>query len=309
MAHHKDKIFCLMGPTAASKTHLAIELTKRLPFTIISVDSGMVYRGMDIGTAKPRAAELLIAPHHLIDICDPKEPYSVGQFRSDALQKITEIFASERIPLLVGGTMLYFRILQQGISHLPQANEQVRAKIKSQKDQLGLKDLYLQLRKIDPKTAANIRPTDSQRIQRALEVYELTGKSLSELQSISPPDLLQYNVKNIIVAPAHMAVIRSKIAARFQEMLDLGFIDEVQQLYNRGDLSLDLPAMRMVGYRQIWQYLSGQIGYEEMLQLVPMVTGQLAKRQLTWLKRWDDAVWFNSDDPNLLDNVMNLLSF
>lgn len=297
-----------MGPTAAGKTKLALELAKRLPFEIISVDSGMIYCGMDIGTAKPSADQLQICPHHLIDICDPKEIYSAGQFRQDALQKIQEIFAKGHIPLLVGGTMLYFRVLEQGISNLPKADKEVRAKIKLEKDRLGLKTLYLRLQKIDPKTAMVISQADSQRIQRALEVYELTGKSLSELQAISPPEALPYEVVNIIIAPSDANTLRYKIKERFNEMLKLGFIDEVRSLYYRKDLHSDLPSMRAVGYRQICQYLAGRISYGEMLTLVPIATRQLAKRQLTWLKRWRNAKWFDSEDHSLLSDIMRFIT-
>ncbi len=296
-----------MGPTAAGKTGLAMELIKRLPLEIISVDSGMVYRGMDVGTAKPTVDQLQSAPHHLIDICDPKESYSAGQFRSDALEKIQEIFAKGRAPLLVGGTMLYFRVLLQGISDLPKSDELVRKKIRLEKEQYGLDALYSRLQKIDSKAALRISKTDSQRIQRALEVYELTGKSLSELQAISPPDVLPYEVVNIVLAPKDIYFLWHKIEERFKEMVKQGFVDEVRRLYAGGDLHLDLPSMRTVGYRQIWQYLSGQISHEEMLRLVPIATRQLAKRQLTWLRRWDDAQWFESDDPMLISQVMILL--
>jgi len=309
MVGSKQKIFCLMGPTAAGKTDLAIEIVKRLPIEIISVDSAMIYRGMDIGTAKPSAEQLQIAPHHLINIHDPKEAYSVGQFRHDALHKIQEIFNRGHVPLLVGGTMLYFWVLQHGISELPASNEKIRAKIKLEKDQIGLEALYLRLQKIDPKLALRIARTDSQRIQRALEVYELTGKSLSQLYSIFPPELLPYEVINIIVAPKNVDYLQDKIKKRFKEMLSLGFIDEVQALYHRGDLHPDLSSMRTVGYHQVWQYLSGQISYEEMLELVPIATRQLAKRQLTWLKKWHDANWFDSDDDALIFNIMNIINF
>lgn len=294
-----------MGPTASGKTALAMKLIERFPFEIISVDSAMVYRGMDIGTAKPTAEELRLAPHHLIDICDPQESYSAGKFRVDAIAKIEEVFARGHIPLLVGGTMLYFRVLQFGISNLPQADEKTRAKIAGQKEEFGLDALYLRLQKIDPETAARVSKTDSQRIGRALEVYELTGKSLSELKLISPPEVLPYPTVNIALAPSDITNLRSKIKARFNQMLELGFIEEVEKLYKRGDLHLDLPALRAVGYRQIWQYLSGQIGYAQMLDLVPIATGQLAKRQLTWLRSWQKINWFDSDDPHSLDNIMN----
>lgn len=296
-----------MGPTAAGKTALAMELVERFPFEIISVDSAMIYREMDIGTAKPTAEELLVAPHHLINIHDPKEVYSVGQFREDAIIKIEDIFARDKIPLLVGGTMLYFRVLQSGISNLPQSNEEVRTKISRQKDELGLEALYLKLQEIDPETAMRLSKTDSQRIQRALEVYELTGKSLSELKLTSPPEVLQYPIVNIALAPSDMTNLRSKIKTRFAQMLDLGFVEEVEKLYKRGDLDMNLPSIRTVGYRQIWQYLLGQVSYEQVLETVPLVTGQLAKRQLTWLRSWKETYWLDSDDAHLLNNAMRLI--
>jgi tRNA dimethylallyltransferase len=306
---HKHKIFCLMGPTAVGKTKLAIELIKHLPLEIISVDSGMIYQGMDIGTAKPTLDELKIAPHHLLSICDPKESYSAGKFRCDALQKIQEVFTAGRIPILVGGTMLYFWVLTHGISNLPKSNEKVRAKIKLEKEQHGLEFLYLRLQKIDPKTAARLHRTDSQRIQRALEVYELTGKNLSELQAISPPDVSPYEIVNIIITPKEAHFFHSSIVERFKEMLKSGFIDEVQKLYTRGDLHLDLPSMRAVGYRQVWQYLSGEISYERMLELVPIATRQLAKRQLTWLRKWSNARWFENNSPDLISKIVSLITF
>jgi len=302
------KIFCIMGQTAAGKTLLAARLAKHFPFDIISVDSAMIYCGMNIGTAKPTVAELKITPHHLIDICDPSEIYSAGQFCQDAVTKIEEIFARGRVPLLVGGTMLYFHALQHGISNLPRSDEEVRAKIKEDKDKFGLEELYLRLQKIDPETAAKVSSTDSQRIQRALEVYEITGKSLSELKFISPPKPLPYQVENIILAPLDIRNLRRKIRKRFDQMIELGFIEEVQQLYSRGDLNPDLPSIRTVGYRQVWQYLSGQINYDQMLELVPIATNQLAKRQLTWLRSWKDTSWFDSDSAELISLVMKAVS-
>ncbi|MBU0744978.1 MAG: tRNA (adenosine(37)-N6)-dimethylallyltransferase MiaA [Gammaproteobacteria bacterium] len=298
-----------MGPTAAGKTDAAITLCEHFPFEIVSVDSAMVYRDLDIGTAKPTVKQLQLAKHHLIDICDPKESYSAGEFRHDALQKIEEIFARGNIPLLVGGTMLYFYVLQHGLSNLPKADEKVRLKIQAECDQLGLGALYDRLQNIDPQSAKNIKKTDSQRIQRALEVHELTGKSLTELKLIDPPCALPYEVINFIISPSDISAIRGKIQARFNQMLHLGFVDEVQKLYQRGDLYADLPSIRSVGYRQIWQYLSGQISYDKMLELIPIVTGRLAKRQLTWLRRWDRAKWFNSDDPMMMSNIMNSIDF
>ncbi len=298
-----------MGPTAVGKTRLAIELVQRLPLEIISVDSGMIYRGMDIGTAKPMPHELRVAPHHLIDVCDPSESYSAGQFRHDALQKIQEIFAKGRVPLLVGGTMLYFWVLEHGISDLPQSNEAVREKLRLEKDQYGLDSLYIRLQEIDPKTAARLKRQDSQRIQRALEIYELTGKSLSELQTASPPNTLPYAVVNIAVVPKDINSLRGNIVKRFKEMLQLGFIDEVKSLYARDDLHCNLPSMRTVGYREVVQYLSGEIPYEKMQELIPLATRKLAKRQLTWLKRWGNANLFESDVPELLSNIMELIAF
>ena len=298
-----------MGPTAVGKTKLAIELVQRLPLEIISVDSGMIYRGMNIGTAKPTPDELQMAPHHLIDICDPSESYSAGQFRYDALQKIQEIFVKGRVPLLVGGTMLYFRVLEHGISNLPKSNEKVRTKIRLEKDQYGLDALYLRLQTIDPKTAARLNRRDSQRIQRALEVYEITGKSLSELQTVSPQEESPYEVVNIIVVPKDAPSLQDNIEKRFKEMLRLGFVDEVRSLYARDDLHFNLPSMRTVGYREVMQYLSGEISYEKMLELIPIATRKLAKRQLTWLKKWGNAKWLEGNASNLLLNIMNLMAF
>jgi tRNA dimethylallyltransferase len=296
-----------MGPTASGKTRLALRLVEYFPFEIISVDSAMIYRGMDIGTAKPTSQELELVPHHLINICDPKDLYSAGQFREDALVKIEEIHVRGKVPLLVGGTMLYFSVLQQGISDLPKSDEKVRVKIKAMLDEEGLGALYLRLQRVDLKSAKLIQKSDSQRIQRALEVYEITGKSLSELKDISPPKKLPYEVINFVVFHREIAKLRAKIKTRFQNMIGAGFIDEVQKLYQRQDLHPNLPSMRTVGYRQIWQYLVGEISYDEMFKLVPIVTGQLAKRQLTWLRRWQGSKWFDSDDPNLISNVINLI--
>jgi tRNA dimethylallyltransferase len=307
MHYDKNQVFCLMGQTAAGKTALAIELSKRFPFDIISVDSAMVYRGMDIGTAKPTLAELKISPHRLIDICDPAEAYSAGQFRQDAIAEIEKIFVQGRIPLLVGGTMLYFRVLQQGISKLPQANKEIRADIAAQIEKLGLEELYQQLQKIDPQTAIAIKRTDSQRIGRALEVFKLTGKKLSELKSISPPQRPSFNFVNIAVAPLERSYFQEKINLRFKEMLRLGFIEEVEMLYKRGDLHFDLPAIRMVGYRQVWQYFSRQITYAQMLQQIPIATRQLAKRQLTWLHSWPKIKWFDSESAQLFEYITQLI--
>ena len=308
MSKYKPKIFCLMGPTATGKSDLALKLAKYLPLEIVSVDSAMVYAGMDIGTTKPAHCQLKATPHHLIDICDPGTAYSAGRFLHDSSQKIQEIFARGNIPLLVGGTMLYFHILQQGLSSLPEANPAVRAKLQEQKEQFGLDVLYKRLQEIDPESASRINKADSQRIQRVLEIYELTGQSLSKLHTIPKPYHLQdYEVVNIILVPQNPTQHLNKIKIRFNEMLQLGFIEEVKKLYRRGDLQIDMPAIRTVGYRQVWQYLSGQTTYSDMLMRIPVVTRQLAKRQLTWLKKWDSAHRFDSCGIGLLDKILNLM--
>ena len=303
-----DKIICLMGPTASGKTALAIELTKRFPCDIISVDSGMIYRGMDVGTAKPTEEELLLAPHHLINICDPSENYSAGQFRIDAIKAIEEIHAQNRIPLLVGGTMLYFRVLQQGISNLPQANRIIREKLTAEAAEYGWQALYERLQQIDSATASRISGNDTQRLQRALELYEITGKSMSELCREDKPQALPYESLNLIIMPSDRETLHEKINQRFQKMLQQGFLEEVEKLFKRKELHADLPAMRAVGYRQAWQYLSGEISYKNMLDKIPIVTRQLAKRQLTWLRSWGNAELLDADDFKLQENVNKLIS-
>jgi tRNA dimethylallyltransferase len=296
-----------MGPTAAGKTALAIELAQNFPFEIISVDSAMVYRGMDIGTAKPTELELELAPHRLINICDPKEIYSVGRFYQDVLQEINDIFAKGKVPLLVGGTMMYFRALQYGLSDLPSANQEVRAELAEQIKLAGLESLYKKLQIIDPQSALVIKATDSQRIKRALEVYILTKKRLSEFKTIFSPKKLPYEVINIGLIPSDRSLLKDKIYKRFQEMLALGFSKEVEKLYTRGDLKQDLPSIRTVGYRQIWQYFAGQTTYAKMLLQVPIATCQLAKRQLTWLRSWSNIELFASENLELFNNIKNLL--
>lgn len=304
----KPLVICLMGPTAAGKTALAIALHEKLPCEIISVDSGMIYRGMDIGTAKPSKEELAIAPHRLIDICDPSESYSAGQFRRDAINAIQEIFAAGHIPLLVGGTMLYFRVLQQGIATLPEADPTTRAEIKAEAEVKGWNFLHKKLIAIDPEFAARISANDSQRIARALEIYALTQKTITELHEQQAPVGLPYEFLNIAIAPQERSTIWQRIEHRFMQMLQQGFIDEVAKLYARGDLNEDLPSMRSVGYRQIWQYLAGKITKQEMLEAVPIATRQLAKRQLTWLRSWHDLHWVDSTDDICLEKVLRLIA-
>jgi len=281
---------CLMGPTASGKTALALALCEHYPFEIVSVDSALVYRGMDIGTAKPTAEELARAPHHLIDIRDPVEPYSAADFRVDALRLIGEIRARGRIPLLVGGTMLYFKVLREGIADLPAADPQVRADLLAQAGREGWPALHRELERVDPAAAARIHPNHSQRIQRALEVFRLTGTALSELQraQAEEPALPLFC---LALAPVDRALLHRRIAQRFEQMLEQGFIDEVARLRARGDLDPDLPSMRAVGYRQVWNYLDGECERAALLEQGIIATRQLAKRQFTWLRQWSDLNW------------------
>ncbi|EKD54420.1 MAG: hypothetical protein ACD_60C00087G0032 [uncultured bacterium] len=309
MSHTKKQpIICLMGPTASGKTELAIHLVSEFPFEIVSVDSAMVYRGMDIGTAKPNADILGKAPHRLINIREPKDTYSAAQFCQDAREEIKIIFKKNKIPLLVGGTMLYFRALQQGLSYLPSGNQEIRKKIAERALQLGFPALHQELVKIDPLAALRIHPNDSQRISRALEVYELTGKSLSELQEEPGDVLTEYVFYNIIIAPVDRGILHERIAKRFKEMLANGLAEEVRRLSEKGDLTEEMPAMRSVGYRQVMEYLKGNITFNEMEERGIAATRQLAKRQLTWLRSWPNAAWFESDMPDLYQQVAGYIA-
>lgn len=275
----------LMGPTASGKSALAMELVQRLPCDIISVDSALVYRGMDIGTAKPTAAELALAPHRLIDLLDPSQAYSAADFCRDALREMAAITAAGRIPLLVGGTMLYYKALLDGLSPLPEADPQIRAQIEAEAQALGWAVLHQQLLQIDPVAGARIHPNDPQRLSRALEVFRITGKTMTELTQQSGSEL-PYRTLQYAIAPTGRALLRQRIAERFDAMLEQGFEAEVRQLFERGDLSPDLPSIRCVGYRQMWDYLAGVIDYDEMRYRGTVATNQLAKRQLTWLRGW-----------------------
>lgn len=291
----------LMGPTASGKTDLAVDLAAQFPCDIISVDSAMIYRGMDIGTAKPEAEVLARAPHRLIDIRDPAESYSAAQFRTDALREMAEISARGRVPLLVGGTMLYFRALQHGLSELPSAQPELRARLDAEAQTFGPQHMHRRLAAVDPVAAQRIHPNDPQRVQRALEVYELAGRSMTELCLIESGAAapLPYRVLKIIVAPLDRAELHRRIETRFQLMLNNGFLAEVQRLYGRGDLSTALPSMRAVGYRQAWAHLEGQASYAEMIQNAIKSSRQLAKRQLTWLRGQSDGIWFDSLENDL----------
>lgn len=293
----------LMGPTASGKTDLALSLVKHLACDIISVDSAMVYKQMDIGTAKPSKDILAQIPHRLIDIRDPANPYSAAQFCQDALAEIKTIHAAGRIPLLVGGTMLYFHTLQQGISDLPSANPEVRTRLNLEAEQIGWKAMHQRLTEIDPVSAQRIHFNDPQRIQRALEVYEISGKTMTEWYAKKPAQAWSYPTIKIILSPTERHILHDKIAQRFQIMLSQGFIEEVRGLFERGDLNLDLPAIRSVGYRQVWNYLIGKLNKEEMTEQAIIATRQLAKRQLTWLRTQKDAIWFDSQEQNITSTV------
>jgi tRNA dimethylallyltransferase len=295
-----------MGPTASGKTELAMALHDRLPVELISVDSAMVYRGMDIGTAKPSREELVRAPHRLIDICEPSEIYSAARFRDDALRAMREITAAGRIPLLVGGTMLYFRALQHGLSALPQSDPAIRADLEARLARDGLAALHRTLAEVDPVAAGRIHANDPQRTLRALEVWEITGRPLSELQQVAG-EAMPYDAIKLVRAPAERAVLHARIEQRFDAMLEAGFVDEVRSLVARGDLHPDLPSMRSVGYRQAWQWLRGECDYEAMVERAKSATRQLAKRQMTWLRSEIGAHWLeDSRDP--VDAAMTLLA-
>ncbi len=328
----------LMGPTAAGKTDLAVALRERFPFEIISVDSALIYRGMDIGTAKPEPELLARAPHRLIDIRDPAEAYSVGEFYADAMREMREITESGRIPLLVGGTMMYFKALRDGLADLPRANPEVRARLEAEFSELGAEALHRRLASVDPEAARRIHCQNRQRLIRALEVFEVSGQPISSFWQLEPDAsegdseleaptgstpgtagqstqweresfaAMPYNIINLAVAPPDRQELHRRIALRFQLMLDAGFVDEVRALYQRGDLDPMLPAIRCVGYRQAWDYLAGQTDYQTMVERGVAATRQLAKRQLTWLRRWPSLTWLESGDDALLERACGHLS-
>lgn len=297
----------LMGPTASGKTDLAVRLLEEFPCEIISVDSAMVYRGMDIGTAKPEPEILQKAPHRLVDILEPAEAYSAARFRDDALREIREILGNGRIPLLVGGTMLYFRALLLGLSELPAADNALRKRLEEEARSLGWNALHERLAKIDPASASRIHPNDPQRIQRALEVYELTGETLSEHYQQQSQEPFPCRPVSLVLAPQDRSLLHNRIEQRFHQMLDEGLVREVERLWARGDLSVDLPSMRSVGYRQILKYLLGDYTYEQAVAKGIVATRQLAKRQMTWLRSWKDAHWFETTDARLMDKVLKFL--
>ena len=296
-----------MGPTASGKTGVAVELVQTLPVEIISVDSALVYRDMNIGTAKPDAATLLRAPHHLIDIIAPTEAYSAAAFRRDALALMADITARGKIPLLVGGTMLYFKALKEGLSPLPVADAAVRAELDAIIAQHGIARLHAQLTLVDAETATRLSPNDTQRIQRAMEIYRLTGKPMSELLKFQEDVALPYQITSIALSPSDRSVLHQRIATRFRQMIEQGLITELRELRNKYALHPELPSMRCVGYRQAWQYMEGEISETQFQETGIIATRQLAKRQLTWLRSMPENIEIDCLEENLTRQVRNAL--
>ncbi len=297
----------LMGPTASGKTAIAVELIRRLPLEIISVDSALVYRDMDIGTAKPDAATLARAPHHLIGIIDPTDAYSAAAFRRDALRLMADITARGKIPLLVGGTMLYFNALRKGLSELPEADPAIRAELDAENAEHGIEALHRMLRDVDPETAARLKPTDTQRIQRAMEIYRITGKPMSGLLARRQQPELPWRIIPIALIPSSRAQLHVRIAARFEAMLQQGLVDELRMLRGKYRLHADLPSMRCVGYRQAWQFIEGEITEAQLQETGIAATRQLAKRQLTWLRAMPDNIGFDCLNNKLTEQVFDAL--
>jgi tRNA dimethylallyltransferase len=296
-----------MGPTASGKTDLAMQLYDNLPCEIVSVDSAMIYRGMDIGTAKPDAETLLRYPHRLIDLCDPDQAYSAAEFRRDALAQIEEIRAAGKIPLLTGGTMMYFHALKNGLASLPKADPAVRERILALAETQGWPAIHQRLQEVDPVSAERLNPNDSQRLQRALEVFEVSGRTMTELWAEQEEQKPDFPIVPMAVMPKERSELHERIEMRFDIMLEQGFVDEVRQLWERGDLTLQMPSVRCVGYRQVWEYFSETWDYETMRFKGIVATRQLAKRQVTWLRGWENLTWMDTHDPKLLSNALKLI--
>ncbi|WBS02149.1 tRNA (adenosine(37)-N6)-dimethylallyltransferase MiaA [Pseudoduganella sp. SL102] len=295
----------IMGPTASGKTAAALAIAERIPSEIISVDSALVYRGMDIGTAKPTREERAAVPHHLIDILDPLDAYSVAQFRTDTLRLVADIAARGKLPLLVGGTMLYFKGLADGLDDLPGADPAVRAELETEAQRLGWPALHARLATLDPATAARLNPNDAQRIGRALEIIRLSGQPMSALLARREKEALPFELVSFALEPNDRAVLHERIARRFDIMLeDDALIDEVEVLRRRGDLHPGLPSMRCVGYRQVWEYLDGHIGYQDMRETGIIATRQLAKRQLTWLRAMPERIVIDCLAPDAAGQIL-----
>ena len=288
------KAFALLGPTASGKSRLALALAEQLPLEIVSMDSAQVYRGLDIGTAKPSAAERARVPHHLVDVLDPDRAYSTGRWRSDALAAIRNILAAGKLPLIVGGTMLYYRALAGGLDLLPQADAEVRNAIDAEAAERGWPALHAELSRIDPQSGRRIAPGDTQRIQRALEVWRLTGKPLSTLQGMARA-ALPFALKAFALVPAERELLHERIARRFDAMLKAGLVDELKALRERYRLTPGMPSMRAVGYRQVWQFLDGELDPAAMREQAIAATRQLAKRQLTWLRSFREVETVRDD--------------
>ncbi|WP_061943354.1 tRNA (adenosine(37)-N6)-dimethylallyltransferase MiaA [Collimonas pratensis] len=306
-AARKPLVVAIMGPTASGKTASALVIARHIPSEIISVDSALVYRGMDIGTAKPSRAELDAVPHHLIDIMEPTQSYSAMQFRDDALRLFAEIHARGKQVLMVGGTMLYFKALRDGLDTLPQADPALRARLDAEAAIIGVPGMHAKLALLDPPTAERLKPNDSQRIQRALEIIELSGQTMSSLLTNQPAPELPFDILPIALEPSDRSVLHGRIAQRFDLMLDPhsgGLIHEVETLRARGDLHLGLPSMRCVGYRQTWEYLDGQYGYQEMREKGIAATRQLAKRQLTWLRAMPERIVIDCIGDQVAETVL-----
>lgn len=296
-----------MGPTASGKTALAVQLAQALKGEIISVDSALVFKGMDIGTAKPTLEERGGIPHHLIDILDPSESFSTGQFRTQALALMADITQRGRVPILVGGTMLYFNVLTQGLAELPPANPEIRARLDMELERDGKVALHQRLAKIDPQAAHRIHPNDPQRVQRALEIFELTGQPMSDFFANNQTDL-PYHIHKFVIAPPDRKMLHDIIALRFHKMLEQGFLNEVEKLFLRGDLNDKMPAIRAVGYREAWSYFQGEYDLETMTEKAIIATRQLAKRQFTWLRRETDVHTLITGQTDLLAQVLNCVN-
>lgn len=311
-ASDKPNVICLMGPTASGKTAMAVELVRRGGFQIISVDSAQIYKGMDIGTGKPSAEVLAVAPHRLISFKDPSEAYSAADFRRDASHEIESVVQQGDTPLLVGGTMLYFKALRDGMAKLPSADPATRIAIEELARTQGWQEVHRQLAEVDPEAARRIHPNDPQRLQRALEVYRITGKTLSqfhleEKNQIDSDNELPFNLHYFAIQPPDRHVLHITIERRFREMLKLGLVDEVRALYQRGDLLVEMPSIKSVGYRQVWQYLAGELNYDGMVERGIIATRQLAKRQLTWLRGWDNLHSLTDASAKSVDSVLKFV--
>ncbi|GAB2797139.1 tRNA (adenosine(37)-N6)-dimethylallyltransferase MiaA [Halomonas shantousis] len=307
MGDRRPLAILLMGPTASGKTDMAMALHERLGCELISVDSAMVYRGMDIGSAKPSIEELARAPHRLIDIRDPEQTYSAAEFRLDAHREMQAISAAGRIPLLVGGTMMYYKRLLEGVANLPGADAALRAELAAWAERDGLGALHAELERVDPASASRIHPNDPQRLMRALEIQRVSGRPMSELWQEQQPENFPWRTLSIALVPAERSVLHERIAARFDAMLAAGFVEEVAALRQRPELHSGLPSMRSVGYRQVWEYLEGAHDDETLRHRGIVATRQLAKRQITWLRSWKDVLWVDALGADPLGEVLKIV--